>query len=110
MTQQQALALFDQDVSTISDSIVNQDLQVQLQQWQFDALADLAFNVLPATFDGTNGKSPLLADINSGKCDPATIQADFALMPGDPTRRANDANLFINGIYPPVKQWILQGK
>jgi GH24 family phage-related lysozyme (muramidase) len=55
----------------------------------------LTFNIGP----GNLQKSHLLADINAGNCDPATIQADFALLPGDPNRRMAEANMFNNGVY-----------
>jgi GH24 family phage-related lysozyme (muramidase) len=101
MTQQDALALLATDVRE-AESHVNNQVKVELTQYQFDALVSFTFNV-----GGKNLKiSNLLRDINNGNCDPATIQSAFLRFTragGDPNalvnRRTAEANLFNNGVY-----------
>lgn len=85
-----------------AENAVNTKVQVQLSQQQFDALVDFTFN----EGVGNLGISNLLADINAGSCDAATITNDlhhFDTAGNNPTalagRRTDDVGLFNNGNY-----------
>jgi len=91
-------------------NLVNNNVKVKLTQEQFDALVSLAFNIESAIDART---STLMKNINSGKCDPATITSDFRAYdkitdpntkkkiesPGLTQRRIKEANIFNYGRY-----------
>jgi GH24 family phage-related lysozyme (muramidase) len=93
-----ALRQLKEDLTFVEKN-VNDNVKVQLTQYQFDALVDFTFN------EGVNHlkRSILLIDINAGRCDATTITNDFqrytrhgALL----HRRNDEVNLFSNGVYP----------
>ena len=101
MSRQDALDLLAQDLDD-SEAVVNNRIDVQLTQQQFDALVSFTFNVGGAHARG----SELFRDINAGNCDQNTITHDFlqwtrsgndrnALL----NRRTAEINLFIHGTY-----------
>ncbi|HEY7079487.1 MAG TPA: glycoside hydrolase family protein, partial [Nitrososphaeraceae archaeon] len=75
---------------------VNGYLKVQLTQYQFDALVDLAYNVGTGNFHS----STLLRDINDRTSTPATISDDWRLFHQEQNRQNQEINMFNNGIYP----------
>ena len=94
MPYAEAYKQFLKDIKREGEDPVNRNLKVKLTQEQFDALVSFSFNAGM----GSLVKSPLLKDINAGKCDPDTIRADFLAWPNK-DRRAKEANLFISGEY-----------
>ncbi len=95
ITAAQAQALLLQDVQVAEDTI-NQAVTVALTQNQFDALCDFVYNEGATQFES----STLLADINAGNFNGATLQfARWDLSQGNVltalvNRRAAEAQLF----------------
>jgi GH24 family phage-related lysozyme (muramidase) len=91
-----ALNLFAEDAqSTVS--ALNNALQAPVTQQQFDALFSLAYNM--------GGRGPqrhdVWQDVNGGNlaAAPGAITPLRGGGPGIPARRANEANMFENGVY-----------
>jgi lysozyme len=98
ITQAQAAALLQQDVAS-SVSCVNGAVTVDLQQNQFDALVDFAFNLGCGALRG----STLLKMVNAGDFAGAAgqfgrwVNAGGKPLPGLVKRRAAEAALFAGG-------------
>jgi GH24 family phage-related lysozyme (muramidase) len=79
-------------------------VKTPLQQHQFDALADFAYQMGAAKLQ----KSQLLNKINSGSASPEDLHRGFHGWnrggPGVPIRRDREIDLFNNGIYRKAKE------
>jgi RHS repeat-associated protein len=99
ISRQTGLAMLNQDMSG-AVAAVNNQVNVDLTQNQFDAMADFTFNV------GAGGlqKSAALQDVNSGNTD--QVGGDFGHFhrggKGIPARRANEAAMFNGQGYAPA--------
>ena len=99
ISRQTGLAMLNQDMSA-AVAAVNNQVNVDLTQNQFDAMADFTFNV------GAGGlqKSAALQDVNSGNTD--QVGGDFGHFhrggKGIPARRANEAAMFNGQGYAPA--------
>jgi RHS repeat-associated protein len=99
ISRQAALAMLNQDMSG-AVAAVNNQVNVDLTQNQFDAMADFTFNV------GAGGlqQSAALQDVNSGNT--GQVGGDFGHFhrggPGIPARRANEAAMFNGQGYAPA--------
>src|ERR687887_2234326 len=86
-THDDALKVKAEDVA-VAEAAVNNNINVQLTQEQFDALVSFALNEGGATFKG----SQLLKDIYAGNCDASTIANDLAQY----TRSSSDPYALVN--------------
>jgi RHS repeat-associated protein len=95
-TEPAAMAQFESDVSS-SVTALNNALSVPLNQSQFDAMVSLTFNMGMAKLQSHD----VWSDVQAGNMAavPADIQSLGAGGPGIPSRRANEANMFANGVY-----------
>ena len=96
VTQQVAMDQFAADVSTAVTAL-NNNLTVPLTQSQFDAMVSLTFNMGMGRLQTHDA----WGDVNAGNMGavPGDIKSLGAGGPGMPTRRANEANMFQNGVY-----------
>jgi lysozyme len=99
ITQPQAEALLAHDIET-SVNFVKRVVKVGLNQWQFDALVDLTFNIGVGNFL----RSTVLKLINAGKFPQAGMHfADWSMIAGKFSkglnrRRLTEAELFQHGL------------
>ena len=98
VTQSTAMSQFSADVNSAATMLTN-NLSVPLNQGQFDAMVSLAFNMGPRL-----KKHDVWRDASSGNMAavPGDIMSLGAGGPGMPPRRANEANMFANGLYTSV--------
>jgi lysozyme len=96
VTQQSAMNQLTADVNTAATAL-NSNLTVPLNQGQFDSMVSLTFNM------GMNRLQThdVWSDVNAGNMAavPGDIKSLGAGGPGIPARRANEANMFQNGVY-----------
>lgn len=98
ITQAQAQTLFDGDIDKVNIAL-NSDLKVAVTQNQFDAMADLAFNIGVNAF----ANSTLLRMINNGNISGASQQfarwnrSGGQVNTGLQNRRADETSLFNSG-------------
>ncbi len=94
-TPAQAYSQFVSDVDSATN-LLNSGLQVELSQAQFDAMVSLSYNMGMRL-----RRHDVWRDINAG--DSASIPGDITSLSGGgagiPSRRANEANIFIGGVY-----------
>lgn len=96
VTQPVAMNQFAADVATAATDL-NNNLTVPLNQGQFDAMVSLTFNMGM----GRLQTHDVWHDVNAGNLTavPGDIRSLGAGGPGIPARRANEANMFQNGVY-----------
>ena len=100
LTDTEVTDLLRGDVSASADAVTRL-VTVPLSQQQFDALVSFVFNL----GEGNFGSSTLLSELNKGQYDKVPqelkrwVYAGGKIMPGLETRRADEGNLFANGIY-----------
>ena len=95
LTAEQADELLEQDVKT-AETTVNNNVKVELNQHQFDALVSFTFNVGGGAFKG----STLLKKLNNGQYDQVPAQlmrwdkAGGKVVPGLKKRRESEVKLW----------------
>jgi lysozyme len=96
VTQQAAMNQLGTDVNTAVTAL-NNNLTVPLSQRQFDAMVSLTFNMGM----GRLQTHDVWGYVNAGNMAavPGAIRSLGAGGPGIPARRANEANMFQNGVY-----------
>ncbi|CAJ3487716.1 lysozyme [Burkholderia pseudomallei] len=104
ITQDQADAMFDQDIVPFVDN-VNAMVTVPLTQNQFDACVSFCYNAGNNAFNG----STLLRLLNSGNYqgaadqflvwDKGHVKGQLVTIPGLLTRRTAERNIFLNANY-----------
>jgi RHS repeat-associated protein len=96
VTRPGAMSQFTADVQTAVTTL-NNNLSVPLNQGQFDAMVSLTFNMGM----GRLQTHDVWKDVNAGNM--AAVPGDIRTLGagggGMPTRRANEANIFQNGVY-----------
>ena len=94
--QPTALNTFQQDLGT-AQAAVNNNVNVDLSQNQFDALTDFAYNVGTGNFQ----YSTVLKDVNSGQSNQVAPQMGRWTRGGNglPARRANEGRMYNGGGY-----------
>ena len=97
LTKVQAKNIFKTDMKTKSINFIYAYVKVQLTQCQFDALADLIYNIGSGNFS----ISQVLVDIN--KCNLSTVPSDFFHFikggPGLKIRRQSETDIWSNCLY-----------
>lgn len=98
ITSSKAEQLFENDLLRKSIDIIIRNIKVRLNQQQFDALASYVFNT------GSLVGTQLLTKINAGDLAGAVLEMDIVTsngvrMGGLVTRRANEQNMWLHGIY-----------
>jgi GH24 family phage-related lysozyme (muramidase) len=93
-----AMNVFAEQVNNSANDISN-NVSGSLNQGQFDALVSLDFNMGLSTLETHD----VWGDVQAGNYDavPADITSLGAGGPGIPARRANEAQMFQNGVYNP---------
>jgi lysozyme len=100
ISQQRAVQLLKSDAA-VAASAVNEHVEVNLAQHQFDALVSFTFNVGTGAFGG----STLLKQLNAARFDAVPGQLRLwnkgggKVLPGLVTRREAEATLFTTGHY-----------
>ena len=97
ITQQQADTLFTSDLSD-AVGFVSKNFGAELNQSQFDAITSLVYNLGIAGFQTHDVYKDLVA--HNYAAIPADIRSLGGGGAGIPARRSNEANTFMNGVYP----------